>query len=48
VISDLKEKGGLVWEDKAVMILPIEDYDLLKETYDMWLTNCKEEITVFS
>ena len=46
VISDLKEKGGLVWEDKAVMILPIEDYDLLKVTYDMWLANCKEEITV--
>ena len=46
VISDLKEKGGLVWEDKAVMILPIEDYDLLKETYDMWLANCKEEATV--
>ena len=46
VISDLKDKGGLVWEDKAVMILPIEDYDLLKETYDMWLANCKEEIMV--
>ena len=30
MISDLKEKGGLVWEDKAVMILPIEDYDLFK------------------
>ncbi|MFQ5639637.1 MAG: hypothetical protein ACE5IR_16760 [bacterium] len=28
VISDLKEKGGLVWEDKAVMILPIEDYEI--------------------
>ena len=46
VIKDLKEKGGLVWEDKAVMILTIEEYDLLKETYDMWLANCKEEITV--
>jgi hypothetical protein len=46
VISDLKEKGGLVWEDKAVMILPIEDYDLLKETYDMWLSSYKQEITV--
>ena len=42
VSSDLKDKGGLVWEDKAVMSLPIEDYDLLKETYDMWLASCKE------
>ena len=42
--NDLKDKGGLVWEDKAVMVLPIEDYDLLKETYDMWLASCKEEV----
>ena len=44
VISDLKDKGGLVWEDKAVIVLPIEDYELLKEGYDMWQSNCKEEI----
>ena len=43
VISDLKDKGGLVWEDKAVMVLPIEDYDLLKDTYDIWLASCKEQ-----
>ena len=43
MIKDLKEKGGLVWEDKAVMILPIEDYELLKEGYDMWQSNYKEE-----
>ena len=46
VISDLKAQGGLVWEAKAVLVLPIEDYDLLKDTYDIWLANCKEEISV--
>ena len=45
VITDLKDKG-LVWEDKAVMILPIQDYNLLKDTYDIWLASCKEEIKV--
>ena len=44
VINDLKDKGGLVWEDKAVIVLPIEDYELLKEGYDMWQSSCKEEI----
>ena len=23
MITDLKDKGGLVWEDKAVMVLPM-------------------------
>ena len=36
---------GLAWEDKAVMILPVEDYEILKEGYDMWQANYKEEIT---
>jgi len=46
MITDLKDKGGLVWEDKAVMVMPIEDYDLLKETYDMWLADRKKEAMV--
>jgi len=46
MISDLKDKGGLVWEDKAVMILPIEDYEILKEGYDMWHVNYRKEAMV--
>ena len=46
VINDLKDKGGLVWEDKSVIVLPIEDYELLKEGYDMWQSSYKEEIRV--
>ena len=46
MITDLKDKGGLVWEDKAVMVLPMEDYDLLKETYDMYLAKYKQEVKV--
>ena len=46
MITDLEDRGGLVWEDKAVMILPIEDYDLLKETYDIWLASCRQEAMV--
>jgi len=46
MITDLKDKGGLVWEDKAVMVLPMEDYDLLKETYDMYLAGYKQEVKV--
>ena len=42
MVTDSKDKG-LVWEDKAVMILPIQDYELLKETYDMWLSSRKQE-----
>jgi len=26
--------------------MPIEDYDLLKETYDMWLADRKKEAMV--
>jgi len=28
------------------MILPVEDYEILKEGYDMWLSSCKEEAMV--
>ena len=37
---------GFAWEYKAVMILPVEDYEILKEGYDMWLSSCKEEAMV--